>query len=69
MFAKYKKIPASLKANELNKLLDELRERVLTHEDEMARLGHTMNERLHNELKSAFDQGGQQDSTVYMKNL
>jgi hypothetical protein len=39
-------------------MLDELRERILNHEDEMATLGHTMNERLHTELKSAFDQGG-----------
>jgi hypothetical protein len=57
------------KASELNGLLDNLRERILTHEDEMSKLGHTMNERLHSELKSAFDQGGQQESSVYMKNL
>ena len=50
-------------------MLDELRERILKHEDEMATLGHTMNEKLHTELKSAFDQGGYQDSGSYMKNL
>jgi hypothetical protein len=68
-FSKYSKLPAFFQAYELNQMLDELRERILKHEDEMASLGHTMNERMHTELKSAFDQGGYQDSTQYMKNL
>ena len=50
-------------------MLDELKERITKHEDELANLGHTMNERMHSELKSAFDQGGYQDSSQYMKNL
>jgi hypothetical protein len=54
-FAKYSKLPAFFQASELNQLLDELRERIIKHEDEMATLGHTMNEKLHTELKSAFD--------------
>ena len=54
-FVKYSKLPAFFQASELNQLLDELRERILKHEDEMATLGHTMNEKLHTELKSAFD--------------
>lgn len=57
-FTKYSKLPAYFEASELNHMLDELRERILKHEDEMTNLGRTMNERMHTELKSAFDQGG-----------
>jgi hypothetical protein len=68
-FSKYSKLPAFFQASELNQMLDELKDRITKHEDEMANLGHTMNERMHTELKSAFDQGGYQDSSQYMKNL
>ena len=32
-------------------------------------MGHKMNEKMHAELKSAFDQGGQQDTATFTKNL
>ena len=54
-FKKYQKLPSEFKAGELNQLLDDFRERILSHEDEISKLGHAMNEKLHTELKSAFD--------------